>query len=56
MNEGESVWKDLFAMLYCSKIYNVIFSKVKLVNISSGMRDMASESNTFEKNSARRTF
>ena len=37
-------------------IYNVHFSKVKFANISSGVRDMILESNTFEKNSARRTF
>ena len=36
--------------------YNVRFSKGEFPNISSGMRDMILESNTFEKNSVRRTF
>jgi len=36
--------------------YNVRFSKGEFANISSGMRDMILEPNTFEKNSVRRTF
>ena len=35
--------------------YNVHFSKVKFANITSGIKDMILEPNTFEKNSARRS-
>ena len=38
------------------KTYDVRFSKGEFANISSRMRDMMLESNTFEKNSTRRTF
>ena len=36
--------------------YNVSFSKGEFANTWLGMRDMILGSNTFEKNSARRTF
>ena len=38
------------------QMYNVRFSKGEFADISSGMRDMILEPNTFEKNSVRRTF
>ena len=43
-------------MFEVSERYNVRFSKGEFANISSGMRNMILEPNTFEKNSVRRTF
>ena len=46
----------IFFLTNLIKGYNVHFGKVKFENISSGIRDMILEPNTFGKNLARRTF